>query len=86
MKMAIIVGALKAFAPLLRVLAEWLDPDTMDDNKKKRALEYAEKYIHTNGDIEHLKTVNPFGNNEKRRLKRLQQKLKIYKEKFFKYD
>lgn len=86
MKLEVILGAVKAVGPLLRSVAEWIDPDRLDENKKKRALEYAERFIHTYDEICKIKEITPFDITEKRMVRKLTKKLANYRRLFFKYD
>ena len=83
------IGSIGPVAKFLLKALELIDPKTRDWVRKRKALEWAEKYILTNEEIKVLKgkvKYAPLDKKEIKKLARLEKKLRWYKKWFFDYD
>lgn len=84
-----IIGAVKPLSKLLVKILELVDPKTRDWVRKRKALEWGEKYIFTNEAIKVLEGQAKFGElsfKDKRKLARLNKKLGWYRKWYFEYN
>lgn len=72
----------KAVVPLLLTLVTKLG-GSKPEVQMRKAINYAEKYIFTQEEINRLMNVKPFTAREERKLDKLTRKLNRYKEWFF---
>lgn len=73
-----ILGSIGPVAKVLLKALELVDPKTRDWVRKRKALEWAEKYILTNEQLKHT--------TDKKVRKALERKMKYYRKWFFEYD
>jgi len=78
--------AVTAISKVLLKILNLIDPKSRDFVHKRKALEWAEKFILTYYEIERIKSVRPFTETEEKLLDKLQRKLGRYKEWFFQYN
>lgn len=81
-----IIGAIKPIAELLLKALSLIDPKTRDWVRKRKALEFAEKYILTNEALRILQDKTKLSKKELREKARLLRKLRLYRKWFFAYD
>ena len=80
------VGAVKPLAQALVKVLGLIDPKTRDWVRKRKALDWAEKYIFTKEEIDDVRMIKPFTDRERKTIKRLEKKLGYYRKWFFDYS
>lgn len=86
MSIVAVVGAVKPLAQALLKVLELIDPKTRDWVRKRKALEFAEKYIFANEEARVLNRKAELTKKEMRKLADLNKKLRYYRKWFFDYN
>lgn len=81
-----LVGAVTPVAKLLLKGLELIDPKTRDWVRKRKALEWGEKYILADKELQHLNDKEHRTKKELRRIKYLLKKKRYLGRFFFEYD
>ena len=80
------LSAIKPIAEFLLKVVNLIDPDKRSEVNRRRALNFAEKYIFLTEEIARIKQVNPFTEKEERKVGTLERKRAWYRKVFFEYS
>ena len=81
-----VVGAVKPVAQVLLKILELVDPKTRDWVRKRKALEWAEKFFLAYKEVKFLNAKEEKTSKEKRRITYLTRMMRYYEKWFFDYS